>query len=237
MICSEKSKPRFKEIVNEVNIILYTSNNIDSFPFSIQKVIEEQTGIVCRNYNKARSYGVCIDSFGSQDAICIKYQEKHIIFYNNSPLIVRGRKRFSLSHELGHKVMDHDLDNKEMYDVFEVEANFFAAQLLMPEQIINELRKRGKQITPSNLQLWFGVSKEAATKRIETLNKINFKQMNEDEKFLNEYIVSKYKCFIDKIAPKSQNYDYYDPYEEEEEQKIRDSWYGKKYKGGFYIWG
>lgn len=39
--------------------------------------------------------------------------------------------------------MNHDLNNKSDYSLYEVEANFFAAQLLMPEQVINELRRRG----------------------------------------------------------------------------------------------
>ena len=224
MIYSEGSRPRFKEVTDEVDMILLTAN-IDSFPFSMKKVIKENIGIAYRNYNKAASYGVDIKVFGSQDAICMKYEGKYIIFYNNSSSIVNGRKRFSLGHEFGHISMNHDLNDKDMYDLFEVEANFFAAQLLMPEQIINELRKRGKQITQDNLQSWFGVSKEAAKKRLETLNKIDYSKLNDDEKAMNNYIVSKFKSFIDKIAPNSRYYDYYDPDEEEAMQNERNSWY------------
>ena len=50
MIYNKETKPRFKKIVDEVNLILLSSNNIQSFPFSITKVIKEKTGIVCRNY-------------------------------------------------------------------------------------------------------------------------------------------------------------------------------------------
>ena len=46
MIYNKETKPRFKKIVDEVNLILLSSNNIQSFPFSITKVIKEKTGIV-----------------------------------------------------------------------------------------------------------------------------------------------------------------------------------------------
>lgn len=55
MIYNKETKPRFKKIVDEVNLILLSSNNIQSFPFSITKVIKEKTGIVCRNYEKAET--------------------------------------------------------------------------------------------------------------------------------------------------------------------------------------
>ncbi len=224
MIYSTDLKPRFAEIIDEVNIILLTAN-IDSFPFSIKKVIKENTGIACRSYNKAASYGIDMKDFGSQDAICMKHKDKYIIFYNDSNLIVKGRKRFSLAHEFGHISMKHDLDDKNAYELFEVEANFFAAQLLMPEQIINELRERGKQITKDCLKNWFGVSEEAAKKRLETLNRIDYSKLKEDKKAMNIYIVDKFKSFIDNIAPESRNYDYYDPDEEEAMQNERNSWY------------
>ena len=121
--------------------------------------------------------------------------------------------------------MNHDLNNKENYDLYEVEANFFAAQLLMPEQVINELRRRGTQITSHQLQKWFGVSKLAAEKRMETLRKIDYSHRTDEEKTMDDYIVMKYKNFIDKIAPVSNTFNMYDPYEEEELQNERNNWY------------
>ena len=80
----------------------------------------------------------------------------------------------------------------------------------MPEQIINELINRGKQITVENLMLWFQVSKIAAQKRLDTLRKIDFSRRSSSEKITDESIVLKYQTFIDSIAPKKV--DYYDPY-------------------------
>lgn len=224
MIYNQDEKPHFKEALDEANLILISSESITAFPFSLSEIIKEK-GMVCRSFDKAVSYGVDIGNFGSEDALCVNYGEKYIIFYNNSNLIPKNRKRFSLGHELGHKVMNHDLGNNDKYSVYEIEANFFAAQLLMPEQIINELRKRGKQITRDNLQRWFQVSKAAADKRLETLNKIDYSNRNEEEKSIDNYIVLKFKAIIDSIAPVPNKYDEYDPHYEEELQNKRNSWY------------
>ena len=96
-----------------------------------------------------------------------------IIFYNES-INSKSRIRFSIAHEFGHDQMHHKLNDSSNYQIQEIEANFFAAQLLMPEQIINELIKRGNRISKENLILWFGVSEQAAIKRLDTLRKIDF---------------------------------------------------------------
>lgn len=121
--------------------------------------------------------------------------------------------------------MNHNLNDEVNYDLYEVEANFFAAQLLMPEQLIIELRRRGMQITKEKLQKWFGVSKQAAEKRMETLRKIDYSHRTDEEKSMDDYIIMKFQNFINEIAPISNSFNIYDPYEEEELQNERDSWY------------
>lgn len=222
MIYNDCLKPNFKRAMEKANDILVSSNTISSFPFSIKKVIKEKTDVVCRSYLKAGMYGVNIENFGSPDAIYQNLEGKGIIFYNEE-ISSKERQRFSLNHEFGHIQLNHDLDNKKMYEIYEVETNFFAAQMLMPEQIINELINRGKQITVENLMLWFQVSKMAAQKRLDTLRKIDFSRRSYSERITDESIVLKYQTFIDSIAPKKV--DYYDPYMEEELQHERDSWY------------
>ena len=222
MIYSDCLKTDFKKVLEKANDVLVSSIVIETFPFSIKKVIKEKTNIACRSYLKAGMYGIDIKTFGSQDAIYQNLEEKGIIFYNEE-ISSKERQRFSLNHEFGHIQLNHDLDNKNMYGIYEVETNFFAAQMLMPEQIINELINRGKQITVENLMSWFKVSKTAARKRLDTLRKIDFSHRSYDERVIDESIVLKYQTFIDSIAPK--RVDYYDPYMEEELQHERDSWY------------
>ena len=222
MICSDSLKPNFKRVMEKANDILVSSIVIDTFPFSIEKVIKEKTNIACRSYLKAGMYGIDITAFGSQDAIYQDLEGKGVIFYNEE-ISSKERQRFSLNHEFGHIQLKHDLDDKNNYAIYEIEANFFAAQMLMPEQIINELIKRGKDITVENLMSWFKVSKMAAQKRLDTLRKIDFSHRSYNERIIDESIVLKYQTFIDSIAPKKV--DYYDPYLEEELQHERDLWY------------
>ncbi len=222
---SNEIKPRFKKILNEANLILLSSHEIKSFPFSISKVIKEKTGIVCRSYDKAVAYGVDMTAFGTDDAIIQKLHGRFIIFYNDASYILSERKKFSLGHEFGHYIMKHDLDDKTNYELYEIEANFFSAQLLMPEQVINELRRRGIQITKDKLQKWFGVSKQAAQKRMETLMKVDYTQRSDEEKAMDDYIVMKFQDFIGEIAPISNLFKTYNPYDDEELQNERDGWY------------
>lgn len=76
---------------------------------------------------KAETYGVDISAFGSEDAIIQNFRGRFIIFFNDAPYIMNERKKFSLGHEFGHYMMNHDLNNKSDYSLYEVEANFFAA--------------------------------------------------------------------------------------------------------------
>lgn len=225
MTFSDEEKPRFKKIIEEANCILLSTESIQSFPFSVKKVVKEKFNIVCRSFEKGAMYGFNAFDFGSKDAILQKWNDRYIIFYNESNQVTKKRKVFSVGHEFGHFIMDHKLGDKEKYGLYEIEANFFAAQLLMPEQVINELCRRGLEITKSNLQKWFGVSGEAAQKRMDTLRKVDYSNCTDYEKEMNNYIVKKFASFIDSIAPSPNLFNDFDPYEEEELQKERDSWY------------
>ena len=90
----------------------------------------------------------------------------YIRFNKNHPKI---RKRFTVSHELGHASLGHtagcqlsgDLESKSLS---EIEANKFAAELLMPLSMLKEAVKKNRTI--SSLAFAFWVSKEAMIWRI-----------------------------------------------------------------------
>ena len=130
-----------------------------------------------------------------------------------------------MGHELGHYYLGHNLDFKtlsqEQYRVLEIEADFFAAQMLMPDQIIWELSNRGKPPNETNLVSWFDISNLAAGKRLETLNKQSEYKDYYLKKNDNESIVLKFSTFIEQISPKGY---WQTSYEEEEMQKERDTW-------------
>ncbi len=95
----------------------------------------------------------------------------------------RNRQRFSVAHELGHFFLHRDeagyYDQGHLigvhfratpdgcnWDAKEIEANRFAAELLMPRQMIIEAIQRSGQAQASDLARQFEVSEEAMTYRL-----------------------------------------------------------------------
>lgn len=214
-------KTNFEKAYIKANEILVSSCVLAEFPVRTKNLIESDSAIKCCSYKKAKKFqGLNIEDFGSKSAVLIKSESKKIIFYNESEL--KARIRFSMLHEYGHDKLEHDIDvdNIDVYKAYEIETNYFAAQLLMPEQLIRELQQRGMKINKHTLIELFGVSQEAAEKRMTTLNKnLN---LSKEEKYFDDLIVQKYKVWLDsKISP-INSYNLF--YEDEERQKERESW-------------
>lgn len=91
---------------------------------------------------------------------------KSLILYNNE--IYDKRKRYTLWHEIGHIKCAH----RRHGDQEEVEANFFASQVLAPNALIHEIARRGYSVNISSLVRYFGLSNEAAKKKRMYLKKI-----------------------------------------------------------------
>lgn len=121
----------------------------------------------------------------------------------------------------GHVYLEHDFNNKDLYDKYEVEANYFAAQLLMPEQILREFQNRGKRIDEEFLQKNFGVSRSAAEKKMDNLFKITWVR-NEEETIFDDIILGRYMKWINSIVPEKTDYDSY--FYEEELRQEREQW-------------
>lgn len=215
-------KPDFSKVYSAANEILVSTSVISTFPFDVKALIREQTDIRCRTYKKASEYGVDISEFGSDSAVVIKFHGKMIIFYDNEK--PETHNKFSLIHEAGHIINNHNFDYKseEEYGVYEVEANYFTAQLLMPEQLIRYVQGKGVNVTNIFLQKHFGVSRLAAIKRLETLSKTNVEWYSRSEKEYDDIILNRYMPFLRKLCPPSTDY-YYD-IDEFEKQQERDNW-------------
>lgn len=87
------------------------------------------------------------------------------------------RKRFTLAHEIGHYVLGHGpafRDSDLVFDTFnydmrEVEANIFAAELLMPEKAVEYLIEEENIYSPAELASIFDVSLQAMNIRLRNL--------------------------------------------------------------------
>lgn len=218
-------KPDFKKAYATANDILLMSRTIMNLPTDIHGHIKSETDIKLCTYETAnRKYGLDVSFFGSEDAVITEKEGKYILFYRKT--INQHRMRWSIGHESGHYYLGHNLDFKslseEQYRVQEIEADFFVAQVLMPDQIIWELVKRGETPNREKLIRWFDVSDRAAEKRMETLNRQSEYRdyyLNKDD---NKSIMLKFNSFIEQVSPKKY---WQTSYEEEEEmQRERDRW-------------
>ncbi len=216
------SRPNFNKAYTKANEMLIKSSVIHSFPFPPKSFVTEQSQIVCRSYKKANKHGINISDFGSESAVIFRLGGKSIIFYDETK--PEPHITFSILHEFGHDILGHDFTKKDeiSYHRYEVETNFFTAQLLMPEQLIRELQRRGKRIDRNFLQVTFGVSAQAAEKRIETLAKTNSEWHSRTEKEFDDIILLRYDNFLNKICPVRNYYDFDDEYTRHQE---RCTWY------------
>jgi len=218
------NKPDFKKAYSLANEILVSSKSITDFPVPIKAIVKEKgKGLVkCKTFSKAKQYGVDISDFGSDSAVIIAYHGKFIVFYDESE--PEYRINFSIAHEFGHFLLKHSLNlpKGEKYDSQEIETNYFAAQLIMPEQIIRTLQQRGTHINKSFIKNTFFTSDGAADKRLGTLARTNYEWRSRSEKEFDDLILYKYCSFIDRICPIKK--DFYDYDYEEEMQNKRNSW-------------
>lgn len=106
---------------------------------------------------------------------------KSIYINNNDPI---NRQIFTVAHELGHYILNHEKDKFGVLyrmqkfngenSVAEQEANLFAANILVPQNMLLEAMKKYNLDKKDDelLASLFGVSKEMMGYRILTLNKL-----------------------------------------------------------------
>lgn len=200
-------------------------------PFYVRNLISEISDIELKSYDYVQKrFNIDIRIFGSEDAVICEQNGFNIIFFNSK--VDLHRIKFSVLHELGHYYLNHPIIElnellktdfskfKEVYGIYEVEANAFAAQLFMPQQVIKELASRGKKISIDFLQKTFNVSALSAKKRQESLYK---NSRSSRENIYDDIVLEIYKDFINQIAPRKISY--IKEFEKElEMERIRQSW-------------
>ncbi|MDE6044233.1 MAG: ImmA/IrrE family metallo-endopeptidase [Helicobacter sp.] len=153
--------------------------------------IKEVADIILREYNKpfpidvieiAKSYGLEVleGNFDRPDVsgmLDMSTGKPRIIVAASDSFV---RKRFSIAHEFGHFVLQHqkregkqrmvsyrDSVSKMGFDIEEIEANFFAANLLMPTDEVMKLYHGG--YSSGEMAEYFNVSMSAMLNRIGAL--------------------------------------------------------------------
>lgn len=123
----------------------------------------------------------------------------YVVLYNEE-IRYFEHLNWTLAHEIGHIYLNHKDDGP----IEEVEAHFFAAQLLMPEYTIYKMSEEHGKICKKDLEEIFGVSPEAAQKRLDTMKKKNSffcgEKHNKIWQMQKERIDLYYECGKDRVA-------------------------------------
>lgn len=101
-----------------------------------------------------------------RDGCTIDDRESDLYFILYNENLCENRINWTIAHEVGHIYMRHKYDSAKE----EIEAHFFAAQLLMPEYVLLQIYFNSGSLTKKDLTTLFFVSGEAAEKRINTFN-------------------------------------------------------------------
>ncbi len=143
----------------------------------IEKMKISKPPIILRQVLNKLNIDLEIFSFDFSDEVSgiqINSEEKTIVAYNkNHPT---HRQRFTVAHELGHLLLEHTSKegayNLEDKRPSEIEANQFAAELLMPLSFLKLDIKKIKNADDLARRYW--VSEEAMWWRLRDLNLIKY---------------------------------------------------------------
>lgn len=120
---------------------------------------------------------------GMDECIVIPIRGRFLILYDNERLCF-SRRRWSIAHEIGHICCRHDCDGP----LQEAQANVFAAELLAPMVVVQELYRRGHICCPLDVSNLFGISAQAGQHRWDELLYSDFTPLSEEEELLQRYL-------------------------------------------------
>lgn len=149
-------KPRVKFVRDSVKKLLKQAK-ISTYPIKVRDVLKVVPNLHIDSAELEDEISGMQAMVG--DNIYIRFNESHS----------KIRKRFTVSHELGHAFLGHssgcqNSNNLNSKNISEVEANQFAAELLMPLSMLKIAINNSKTITSLAYDFW--VSKEAMSWRI-----------------------------------------------------------------------
>lgn len=138
--------------------------------FSIQEYANVTNTPIEKFYIKSKLIDGC--------TIYDKDLDLYIVLYNEK--LCASRRNWTLAHEIGHIYLGHTKDT----DKEEIEAHFFAAQLLIPEYVLYMMSKEIGDLSHRDITSIFFVSKDAALKRIDTFKKKTSYECSELDKYI-----------------------------------------------------
>lgn len=211
------TKPRYSLARKLASQILMMQEEI-IFPIDVVKLKIKDKNITITSYqNYADITNTSIEKLTQngvfEDAYFIKRGEQYVIFYNDD-IKTSGRKIWSIAHELGHIVLQHENQG----ETEEIEANTFASQLLLPQCVLKKIVHSGRNVDSAYLIKMFGLSKSASDSCI----RLVAKKMEKDYPLeYDDIILMKCKDFI---TSQIYNTRYYGIEDDEAMDLIRQNW-------------
>jgi hypothetical protein len=191
--------------------------NLHDFPILINNI--KCKGVKISSYQKyAALTGISVEkiTLGNElnDAFLLKGLRPgiDIILYDEEKLITR--MKHTLLHEIGHIKCGHSKHGEQE----EIEAHFFASQVNAPTALLKVIEKRGYNIDVQLLMSGFGLSEEAAKKKMDYLGRYGFEHTNEND----DLVLIQFNDFINEKYPISTQR-FYDDYFDDLDHE-RDKW-------------
>lgn len=154
-------------------------SGIDSLPVDLWKIARNHD-LRIHTYSKAAICQIFKDDVLQGDGFIVHLGDRKEIFINDK-INNRPRRRFTMAHELGHGILDHDIgrvhyrnnENDSQTDMQELQANIFARDLLMPATVLAALDIH----TPEEIMKLCDVSRRSAEIRAERMEELYRRNM------------------------------------------------------------
>ena len=181
------TKPRFNFVTDTAYDFLL-EYGYNKFPISPFKVLEDLSEYVsCIPWSEAKKVLKSSDPFHltetGAEARTIRLRDTgmYLMVYDDVHFNSDHRIGWTIMHEIGHIVLGHLTDfeqtalnrgglTKTGYEVLEIEAHYFAAEVMMPTALL----KHFKSIEIEEISLLFDVSEEAAQKKYKRVFKVDY---------------------------------------------------------------
>lgn len=165
---SDTRKPGFDKAQNAATDLL-NKQYLDSLSIDVRTFQFDRRIIIDSLQSYAAKTGQQVT-----DLICSAFSGSYVVKHPRCNLILYDereknecRKHWGIAHEVGHIYLGHENDGATE----EIEAHFFAAQLIMPEIALRHISSRLGGLTPFDISGTFNASLDAASRRILTLSR------------------------------------------------------------------
>lgn len=154
-------------------------SGINSLPVDLWK-IAEHFNLRMHSYSKSIIAQLFREEVLHGDGFIVSIGDQKEIFINDK-IYHRPRRRFTMAHELGHGILNHDIskvhyrnnENDSQTDMQELEANVFARDILMPATVLSALDIH----TPEEIMKLCDVSRRSAEIRAERMEELYRRNM------------------------------------------------------------